>query len=908
MKYKKRSFKKQHKRRRHYFSKKHAAAAIIVQRGGGFMDQIALIKGHGNASSMAVHPSQPLIAVGDDAGTVTLWEINQPQPKKLAQLVGLPKSVVKCIEFHSTLPFIAAACSHVVLLWRLHHGEQEQELQPSHTVCGWINRESLQKTLFDEDAKYKAAEKEVDYSLEGEAKKLSENVVSMMKHRDNLSTMVTNKALIYYDTKSKLSDEGLEVVKRKLTQLEADIEQNQPKDQEMKQRVNAQKEKRDTLLENVERLMYEDELIKERNQVSCIAFHPNQPYIAVGQNNTSANLTNKVAICRFSNDSPELVYDVIMKHNQINILMVSFNRDGNVLAVITDYEQNNLILEFFDGEIKPIKRESGMTGMTLEPMFASMLWAKDYTLRNGYSVQEPSLWFNKYQRNVNKRHIYSSQSLSGKCTCITPFTFAKPSSKINVLFHYLTQTAYKHKINQLITKMRDGTLTDEEKIQFQHLFFASAQSDLNSAEQEAVRKQAATLKLIISPNSIKNISNETCLKRETGENRRFTLSPSSQMDALDAMMRQQGADLADIQIQNAYTESLDALLKIKTLDDFDKVKLYELIIASLQSGILNDDKKAYFEAVKDRIVPQMQLECDFICGYFDGSFKKTTVKLLHNVLSKEIELGGMMATPFINKSWNGGGAIECLAVHPSLYLLASASRNVAKLWSVENNEEIKSMPLQAPTRSLVGLNENFLAVFDMNGVRVYSCNPGDYQDYKIEMQEKSEHKKKMVKEVHPELRGKALKGQCAICFESMTDQEQPAITSGPKEVVEDYLPCGHKFHKICIEEWLKTGRNTCPKCRESARLSSLTQTTPANVVSKRINFLQREKKYWDEFDTRRALFASASPVPASTSQGAAAVELLPTNKSEGGKRKNKYSRRKNRSKKSKISRRYSNKK
>ena len=396
------------------------------------------------------------------------------------------------------------------------------------------------------------------------------------------------------------------------------------------------------------------------------------------------------------------------------------------------------------------------------------------------------------------------------------------------------------------------------------------------------------------------------------------------MHALDAMMRQQGADLADTHIQKAYADSLDALLK-KALDDFDKVKLYELIIASLQSGILNDGDKAYFGAAKDRIVPQMQLECDFICGYVDGSFKKTTVKLLHNVLSKEIELGRMMATPFINKSWNGGGAIECLAVHPSLSLLASASRNLAKLWSFENNEEIKSMPLQAPTRSLVGLNENFLAVLNWDGVRVYSCNPDDYQDYKIEMQVKSKHKKIIVEEVHPQLRDKTLKGQCAICFGSMTDQEQPAITSGPKEVVEDYLKlCGHKFHKICIEEWLKKG-NTCPKCRESAQPSSLTQTTPANVVFKRNQFLQGEKEKWEKFDEnltkgalRRALTFESPPLAQGSPKHFSGSPLRyiqdrqdkppPSDETIGGSIKNKYSRRKNRSKKSKISRRYSNKK
>ena len=85
---------------------------------------------------MAVHPTQPLVAVGDDAGTVTLFEINQPQPKKLAQLIGLP-TAVKFVEFHKTFPVVAAACSDRVLMWRfdqISREQMEQQVEPSHTV------------------------------------------------------------------------------------------------------------------------------------------------------------------------------------------------------------------------------------------------------------------------------------------------------------------------------------------------------------------------------------------------------------------------------------------------------------------------------------------------------------------------------------------------------------------------------------------------------------------------------------------------------------------------------------------------------------------------------------------------------------------------------------------------------
>ena len=140
MKYKKRSLKKkqQPQRQRHRFSKKY------VQRGGGFMDVITAginaMEGRTH-TCMAVHTTEPLVVVGDGAGTVTLWEINyldpgQAPPKKLAQLIGLP-TAVKCVEFHKTFPLVAGACNDIVLMWRfdqISREQEQQQVQPSHMV------------------------------------------------------------------------------------------------------------------------------------------------------------------------------------------------------------------------------------------------------------------------------------------------------------------------------------------------------------------------------------------------------------------------------------------------------------------------------------------------------------------------------------------------------------------------------------------------------------------------------------------------------------------------------------------------------------------------------------------------------------------------------------------------------
>lgn len=43
---------------------------------------------------------------------------------------------------------------------------------------------------------------------------------------------------------------------------------------------------------------------------------------------------------------------------------------------------------------------------------------------------------------------------------------------------------------------------------------------------------------------------------------------------------------------------------------------------------------------------------------------------------------------------------------------------------------------------------------------------------------------------------------CAICFDVDTQHEWRI------------LPCGHRFHPACVDEWIKKQRGTCPTCRQ----------------------------------------------------------------------------------------------
>jgi hypothetical protein len=73
-----------------------------------------------------------------------------------------------------------------------------------------------------------------------------------------------------------------------------------------------------------------------QNEVSCIAFHPNQPYIAVGLNNKTKNVSSRFVIY---DPSVKTLYYIIpddySPRNQVNVLMASFSSHGDMFAYTT---------------------------------------------------------------------------------------------------------------------------------------------------------------------------------------------------------------------------------------------------------------------------------------------------------------------------------------------------------------------------------------------------------------------------------------------------------------------------------------------------------------------------------------------------------------------------------------------
>jgi len=331
----------------------------------------------------------------------------------------------------------------------------------------------------------------------------------------------------------------------------------------------------------------------------------------------------------------------------------------------------------------------------------------------------------------------------------------------------------------------------------------------------------------------------------------------------------------------------------------------------------------------------------FIIGCDDGSLMLIEAVTVTTGIGPAQKLT-IIETVRESKEWNFGEAIECVAVHPSLPLFASGSRNAVQIWDVDESKR-KPEPLvvqpQLTPVILVGFNETILTVYGSRNVHVYSCTSNDYRRFKEELKKELQSGPEIANYIS-ELALASRQGECSICRNPMNESlTQPSLITGPSNAEEVYLTCGHKFHKKCIEEWFKHMK-TCPECRAYATIS---QTIPVHILEKKKEFqrqkaeegtrsvvenlVKRSKRYKKHKHLGRdAAAASSAPeidVPVVeprvprvlpleelraarlTYFGKQQSSKTSANRDMGGGKRNKYARKKYSAKKSKIRKHYS---
>jgi len=333
---------------------------------------------------------------------------------------------------------------------------------------------------------------------------------------------------------------------------------------------------------------------------------------------------------------------------------------------------------------------------------------------------------------------------------------------------------------------------------------------------------------------------------------------------------------------------------------------------------------------------------DFIIGCDDGSLMLIEAVTVTTGIGPAKNLTRIETVRESNE-WNFGEAIECVAVHPSLPLFASGSRNAVQIWDVDESkrkpEPLVVQPQLTPVIS-VGFNETILTVYGSGNVDVYSCTSNDYRRFKEELKKELQSGSEIANYMS-ELALAGRQGECSICGDPMNESlTQPSLITEPSNAEEVYLtPCGHKFHKKCIEEWFKHMK-TCPECRA---LATISQTTPVRILEKKKEFqrqkaeegtrsvvenlVKRSKRYKKHKHLGRdAAAASSAPeidVPVVeprvprvlpleelraarlTYFGKQQSSKTSANRDMGGGKRNKYARKKYSAKKSKIRKHYS---
>lgn len=260
--------------------------------------------------------------------------------------------------------------------------------------------------------------------------------------------------------------------------------------------------------------------------------------------------------------------------------------------------------------------------------------------------------------------------------------------------------------------------------------------------------------------------------------------------------------------------------------------------------------------------------------------------------------------------------IYSLNFDPTGTMLAScfSFTNDIKLWSFQHGNLLKTITVLEENEGEEGKKkEVYTAVFhpeEINHTFVAGTSCG-FVIFNYE------NKKEMSKDYLDAMHSLVLRTDiCSICWTKVSDpMKQPAIHL--PNYNEEYLQCGHIFHKKCIDEVIKTN-GPCPLCRMKNPVS--TSVTPAKYLAARTAAIADRARAASDAAVVGDLSVS-SPRTLNFGPSKEQEQQAPPGSNGGGKNKNKYSRKiyrsksnkskknknKGRSKKLKFRRRYSKK-
>jgi hypothetical protein len=157
-----------------------------------------------------------------------------------------------------------------------------------------------------------------------------------------------------------------------------------------------------------------------------------------------------------------------------------------------------------------------------------------------------------------------------------------------------TQGAYAQAIQELQAKAATGQLLPTDQVKLQKIMALASQSGLlNKEQQEYAKQQAAAIALPVNAPTIASIAAQG--------------SASDQLDALNAIIQQQGNTAADATTQNAYAQAIQSLMtkaKAGQLSVAEQAKLKQLMAASGKSGLLNPAQQQFVAQQAPNFAPQ----------------------------------------------------------------------------------------------------------------------------------------------------------------------------------------------------------------------------------------------------------------------------------------------------------------